>query len=82
MAGKTEKFNRIKENIKDKFNISESRKVKNFLGTYCERGCNVKGRYAKKIMDKDVNNLVEGYKNYTGSDLRYRKLLDIRHDSK
>ena len=78
MAGKTENFNRIKENIKDKFNISESRKVKNFLGAYCERGCNVKVTYAKKIMDKDVNNLVEGYKNYTGSDLRYRKLLDLR----
>ena len=29
--------------------------------------------YAKMTMEKDVKNLVEGYKKYTGTDLRVQK---------
>ena len=73
MAGKTETLNNIKENIKEKFNISESGKVKKFLGVYYEWGRDAKGAYAKMTMYKDVKNLVEGYENYTGSDLKVQK---------
>ena len=34
MAGKPETLKDIKENIKEKFNISESGKVKEFFGVY------------------------------------------------
>ena len=34
MAGKPETLKVIKERIKEKFNISKSRKVKKFLGVY------------------------------------------------
>ena len=60
MAGNPETLKLIKEKIKEKFNISESGKVRNFLGVYYEWGCNAKGTYAKMTMEKDVKNIVEG----------------------
>ena len=34
MAGKPETLKFIKEKIKEKFNMSDSRKVRNFIGVY------------------------------------------------
>ena len=45
MAGKPETLKVIKENIKEKFNISDSGKVKNFLGVYYRWGHYTKGTY-------------------------------------
>ena len=50
MAGKPETLKFIKENIKENFNISESGKVKKFLGVYHEWGHYEKGTYAKMTM--------------------------------
>ena len=47
--------------------------MKNFLEVYCEWGCDAKGTYVKMTMDKDVNNMVEGYDKYTGSDVKVQK---------
>ena len=55
MAGKPETLN-----IKEKFNISESGKVKKFLGIYYKWGHDVKCTYAKMITEKDVKKLAEG----------------------
>ena len=66
MAGNPETQKIIKENIKDKFKISESGKVKKSLGVYYKWSHNVKGAYAKMTMEKDVRKLVEGYEKYTG----------------
>ena len=60
VAGKAETLKVITEKIKEKFNISESVKVKNFLGVYYEWGHDAKGKYAKNTMEKDVKNIVEG----------------------
>ena len=60
MAGNMETLNKIKENIKEKFNISESRKVNNFMGFYYEWGHYAKGEYAKMTVNKYVKKLVEG----------------------
>ena len=60
MAGKPETLKSIKENIKEKFNISESGKIKKFLGFYYEWGHDSKGTYAKTTMEKDVKKLVAG----------------------
>ena len=51
MAGRPETLKDIKYNIKDKFNISESGKVKKFLGVHYEWG---------HYTEKDVKKLVEG----------------------
>ena len=50
MAGNPETLKVIKENIKEKINISDSRKVKKFLGVYYEWGHDEKGTYAKTTM--------------------------------
>ena len=75
MADKPETLQVTKEKIKEIFNISDSGKVKNFLGFYYEWGHDVKGTYAKLTMEKDVKNLVEGYEKYTESDLRIQKTI-------
>ena len=54
MAGKLETLKSSKENIKESFNISESGKVKKFLGVYYEWGCDAKGNYSKITMDKEL----------------------------
>ena len=58
MSGKPETLKVNSEKIKEKFNISESGKVKNFLGVYYEWGHDEKGTYAKMTMEKDANKLV------------------------
>ena len=68
-----ETLNNIKENIKEKFNISESGKVNNFLGFYYELGHYAKVTYAKMTINKYLKKLVDGYENYTGSDLKVQK---------
>ena len=73
MAVNPEVLNIIKEKINEKFNISESGKLKKFLGVYYEWGHDAKVTYAKMNMEKDVKKLVKGYKNYTGSELRAHK---------
>ena len=61
MTGNPETLSKIKEMIKQKFNIQESGKVKKFLGMYCEWGRDAKFSYEKMTMEKDVNILVEVY---------------------
>ena len=73
MAGKPETLKVIKENIKEKFNISESGKVENFLGVYYDWGPDAKGTYAKMTMEKDAKKLAECYEKYTGRDLRVQR---------
>ena len=58
MAGKPETLKVIKENIKEKCNISESGKVKNFLGVYYKWVHDAKVMYTKMTMEKDVKKLV------------------------
>ena len=43
MAGKSEKLKFVKENIKEKFNISEYGKLKKFPGVYYKWDHDVKG---------------------------------------
>ena len=54
MDSKPGTLNNTKGNIKERFKISESKKVKKFLRVYYEWGCDAKGMYAKMTMDKDV----------------------------
>ena len=56
-----------------KFNTQDSVKVKNSPGVYYELGRGAKGSYEKMTMDKDVKKLVEGCKNYAGSDVKVQK---------
>ena len=60
ISGNMETLKNILENIKEKFNISESEKVNNFLGFYYEWGHYAKGEYEKMTMNKYVKKLVEG----------------------
>ena len=69
MAEKPGTLKKINKMIKLKFNIQESGKVKKYLGVYYEWGCDAKGSYAKMGIEKDKRKLVEGYQNYTGSDV-------------
>ena len=73
MTGNPDTLNNTKENIMEKFNISESGKVKNFLGVYYERGRDAKVIRAKITMEKDLKKIVEGYENYTGNDVKVQK---------
>ena len=73
MADKLETLNNMKEKIKEKFNISDSRKVKKFLGVYYKWGRDKKVTYEKMTMDKDVNNLEEKYEKYTVSGVNVQK---------
>ena len=73
MAGKPGTLKNTKEKIKERFHISESKKVKKFLRVYYEWGCDAKGMYAKMTMDKDVKKPVEGYMKYTGSYVKVHK---------
>ena len=73
MDGKPETLKLIKKNIKEKFIISESGRVNKFLGVYYKSDHDAKGKYAKMTMEKDVKNLKQCYKKYTGSDLRVQK---------
>ena len=73
MAGMTDKLENIKEMIKLKFNIQESVKVRNFLGAYYKWGHNAKGVYAKVTMEKNIKKLVDGYKKFTGVDVKVQK---------
>ena len=63
MAGKLENLEKRKELLKLKFNIQESGNVNFFLGVYYERLHDKKGPYYKITMEKDVNKLVNRYKN-------------------
>ena len=56
MAGKTEK-KYIKENIKEKFNISESGKVNKFLEVYYYWGHDEKFTYTNMTMEKNMKKL-------------------------
>ena len=73
MAGNLEILKFIREHIRNKFNISGSGYVNNFLEDYYERSYGAKGTYAKITIEKDVKKLVEGYRNYMGSDSRVQK---------
>ena len=44
--------------------------MRKFLGVYYEWGCETKGTYAKMTIDKNAKKILEGYKNYTGSDVK------------
>ena len=48
----------VKENIKENFNISDSGKVKKFLGFYYKRGHYAKCTYARTTTEKDLKKLV------------------------
>ena len=58
LAARTEILKLIKENINEKFNISESGEVKNFLGVYYKWVYDAKVTYVKMAMEKDVKKLV------------------------
>ena len=73
MDGNLETLKNTKEKIKKNFNIQEYGKVKNFLRVYYEWICDAKCTYSKMTTEKDVNKLVEGYKNYIGSDAEVHK---------
>ena len=47
--------------------------MKKFHGVYYGWGCHAKGTYEKMTMYKDVKNLVEGYKKYTGNEVKLQK---------
>ena len=70
MSGKPETLKVIKENIKDKFNASESVMIRKFLGLYYKWVHDAKGTYAKMTMEKDPMKLEEAYEKYARSDLR------------
>ena len=71
--GNIETVKNIIENIKEKLNISESRKVNKFLGFYYEWGSDAKGKYAKLTIEKDVKKLVEGYEKYPVGGVKVQK---------
>ena len=73
MASRPEALKYTKENIKEKFNILESGKVKKFIGVYYKWGHISKCTYVKMTTEKYVNNLVGGYAKYSGSDLKVQK---------
>ena len=73
MAGKRETLEKIKEKIKTNFNIQDYGKVKKFLRLYYEWGLDAKGSYEKMTTEKGVKNLVEGYENNTGGDVKVQK---------
>ena len=54
MAESPETLKKLKELIKLKFNIQESREVKKFLGVYYEWVHDKKCSYAKNTMDKYI----------------------------
>ena len=60
--------------IKPKFNIQDSAKTKKFIGVCSIWGCDAKGLYAKMTIKKDVKKFVEGYENYTGSDIKVQRI--------
>ena len=73
MAGNIETWKNTKGNIKGKLNISGSGKVKKFLEVYYKWSREAKGTYAKTTTEKDTKKLVEGYRKYTGSDVKAQK---------
>ena len=77
MDGKPETLKTIREKIKENFNISEYGKFKNFLGVCYEWSHDEKCTSAKMTMEKDVKNLVEGYKKYTGNNLKVQKIPGV-----
>ena len=58
-----------------KFTIQESGKVKKLLGVYYEWGQEEKVPYAKMTMDKEINKMVDWYKKFIGSDVKFQKTL-------
>ena len=48
-------------------------KVRNFLVAYYKWGHNAKGVYAKVAMEKNIKKLVDGYKKFTGVDVKVQK---------
>ena len=73
MAVNPETSMNTKEKINQKFNISESSKVRKFLRFDYEWVCDTKSTHVKITMDKYVKKLVEGYYKYTGSDVKVQK---------
>ena len=73
MARKPETLEKIKQNIELKFNIQDSGEIKKFIRVYYEWIRDTKGSHAKMTMVKDIKKLVEGYKEYTGSDAKVHK---------
>ena len=73
MAGNMETLKNLKENNKQKLNMSEYGIVGDFLGFYYEWGYYAKITYMKMTMNKYVKNLIRGYDKYTGSDLKVQK---------
>ena len=60
MAGNMETLKNLKENNKQKLNMSESGKVNKFLGFYYEWGYYAKSTYVKITMKQYVKKIVEG----------------------
>ena len=75
--GTPETLKNIREMIKLKFNIQESRNVKKFLGMYYEWSHDAKDTYAKISMEKDVKKLVDGYDKFIGSDVKFQKIPGV-----
>ena len=56
-----------------KSNIQDYGKLKTFIGLYYEWGCDAKVLYPKMTMKKDVNKLLDGHKNFIGSEVDVKK---------
>ena len=73
MTNKPERLENISENIKEKFNISDSGKVKKFLGVYYEFGHDAKRYIFENDHEKYAKKIVESHEKYTGSDFKVQK---------
>ena len=62
MSGRPEIVEKINELIGLNFKIQESVKVKMFLGFYYKLGHDENFQYTKKTVEKDVKEVVDGYK--------------------
>ena len=73
MADKPETLKDIKEKTKEKFNVPESGKARNFLRVYYKWSHGAKSTYETITIKKDVKKFVEGYDKYTGCGLKFQK---------
>ena len=73
LEGRPEPLENIKDMIKSKCSIKESRKVKKFLKVNYKVCHDEKCSYGKMTMEKDVKKLVYGYDKFNGSDVKVNK---------
>ena len=77
MSGRPDRLEKINELIGLHFKIQESIKVKRFLGLYYKLGHDENFQYTKKTVEKDVKELVDGYKKLNKNISMLRKILAL-----